>query len=38
MESAGLTTELALDQRRAETHALKHGMMLELLTGKTRLV
>jgi len=25
----------ALDLRRAKTHALKQGMMLELLTGKT---
>jgi type I restriction enzyme S subunit len=28
----------ALDLRRAKTHALKQGMMLELLTGKTRLL
>jgi type I restriction enzyme S subunit len=28
----------ALEQRRAKTHALKQGMMQELLTGRTRLV
>ena len=28
----------ALDLRRAKTLALKQGMMLELLTGKTRLL
>ena len=28
----------ALEQRREKTHALKQGMMQELLTGKTRLV
>jgi len=28
----------ALDMRRAKTRALKQGMMLELLTGKTRLL
>jgi type I restriction enzyme, S subunit len=28
----------AWEQRRAKTHALKPGMMQELLTGKTRLV
>lgn len=28
----------ALDQRREKTHALKQGMMQELLTGRTRLV
>ena len=28
----------ALDLRRAKTHAPKQGMMLELLTGKTRLL
>jgi hypothetical protein len=29
---------VALDLRRAKTHAPKQGMMLELLTGKTRLL
>jgi type I restriction enzyme S subunit len=34
-----MDTELAgLEQRRDKTHALKQGMMQELLTGKTRLV
>ena len=28
----------ALEQRRAKTHALKQGMMQELLTGRTRLI
>ena len=28
----------ALEQRREKTHALKQGMMQELLTGRTRLV
>ena len=28
----------ALEQRRDKTRALKHGMMQELLTGKTRLI
>jgi type I restriction enzyme S subunit len=28
----------ALETRRDKTHALKHGMMQELLTGRTRLV
>jgi type I restriction enzyme S subunit len=28
----------ALEQRREKTRALKHGMMQELLTGRTRLV
>jgi type I restriction enzyme S subunit len=28
----------ALEQRRDKTHALKQGMMQELLTGKTRLI
>jgi type I restriction enzyme S subunit len=28
----------ALEQRREKTHALKHAMMQELLTGRTRLV
>ena len=34
-----LDAELAaLEQRRTKAHALKHGMMQELLTGRTRLV
>jgi type I restriction enzyme M protein len=34
-----MDTELAvLEQRRAKTHALRQGMMQELLTGKTRLM
>jgi type I restriction enzyme, S subunit len=34
-----MDTEIAaLEQRRAKTVALKHGMMQELLTGKTRLL
>jgi type I restriction enzyme S subunit len=28
----------ALEERREKTHALKRGMMQELLTGKTRLI
>lgn len=28
----------ALEQRRAKTHAIKQGMMQELLTGKTKLL
>jgi len=36
---ADIDTELAvLNQRRKKTEALKHGMMQELLTGRTRLV
>jgi type I restriction enzyme S subunit len=30
--------QAALEQRRDKTHALKQGMMQELLTGRTRLV
>jgi type I restriction enzyme S subunit len=34
-----MDTELAgLERRREKTHALKHGMMQELLTGRTRLI
>jgi type I restriction enzyme S subunit len=28
----------ALEKRREKTRALKHGMMQELLTGRTRLI
>ena len=34
-----MDTEIAaLEARRDKTHALKQGMMQELLTGRTRLV
>jgi type I restriction enzyme S subunit len=46
LEQAAIATVLsdmdadlaALEQQRNKTHAIKQGMMQELLTGKTRLI